>query len=160
MEINMAKIIHNGKIVEDNWIVISSNDPPPQTTGESDSKLLLPFDYWNKEHLSRENAGQTIGVWLAPNDEIEPLIPHLDAIPAIGIFFPSFVDGRGYSLARLLRQRHGFLGELRAFGDILRDQVYFLHQCGFDALCLREDQDIKEALTALKDYSWSPFSGH
>lgn len=150
----MAKIIHNGKIVEDGWVVIASEEVGPTIVADSHRNLLLPMDAWEKCHQSLASSGKTVGVWLAPDDELAPLISQLSEIPAIGIFFPSFTDGRGYSLARLLRQRHGYRGELRAFGDILRDQVYFLHQCGFDALCLRKDQDINDALAALNDYSW------
>lgn len=156
----MAKIIHNGKIVEDGWVVIASEDVGPTIVADSHRNLLLPMDAWEKCHQPLASSGKTVGVWLAPDDELAPLISHLSEIPAIGIFFPTFTDGRGYSLARLLRQRYGFRGELRAFGDILRDQVYFLHQCGFDALCLRKDQDIHDALAALNDYSWLSVAGH
>jgi uncharacterized protein (DUF934 family) len=77
-------------------------------------------------------------------------------LPVVAIHFPTFTDGRGYSLARLLRQRHGFGGDLRATGDVLRDQIYLLHKCGFSSFALREDQDPEEALAALRDYSWTP----
>ena len=69
--------------------------------------------------------------------------------------FPAFTDGRGYSTARLLRQRYGFKGELRAFGDILHDQLYELGRCGFDSFALREDQDPVEALRAFDEFSES-----
>ena len=72
---------------------------------------------------------------------------------------PACADGRGYSLARLLRTRHGYTGELRAVGDVLRDQLYFLQGCGFDAFQLRADQCPEEALAAFQDYSWAPLSG-
>ena len=67
--------------------------------------------------------------------------------------FPAFTDGRGYSTARLLRQRYGFAGELRAFGDILRDQLFELARCGFDSFVLRDDQDADDALRAFDDFS-------
>jgi uncharacterized protein (DUF934 family) len=70
----------------------------------------------------------------------------------IAIDFPTFVDGRGYSSARLVRERLGYRGELRAVGDILRDQVFYLLRCGFDSLLLREDQDVDAALAAFGDF--------
>jgi uncharacterized protein (DUF934 family) len=83
-------------------------------------------------------------VWLGPDDDVAPLLPWLATLPLIAIRFPVFTDGRGYSLARLLRGRHGYAGELRAVGDVLRDQLYFLQRCGFDSFALRADQPPEE----------------
>jgi len=77
----------------------------------------------------------------------------------IAIQFPVFTDGRDYSLARLLRGRHGYGGELRAVGDVLRDQIYVLLRCGFDAFSPRVDQSLEEALAALGGYVWVPVTG-
>ena len=67
--------------------------------------------------------------------------------------FPKVADGRGYSTARLLRARHGFRGELRAIGEVLRDQLPLMERCGFDAYALRADQDANDALLAFNDFS-------
>ena len=67
--------------------------------------------------------------------------------------FPKFGDGRGYSIARLLRERYGFKGELRATGDVLHDHLFFMEQCGFDAFALREDQNPQEALSVFDTFS-------
>ena len=155
----MASIIKNGEIVADPWCLLAAGAEAFTTVTVIKPQLLLPLARWGQERELLEKAGYTVGVWLAPDDAPEALIPRLAQIPVIAIQFPSFTDGRGYSLARLLRQRYGFRGELRAFGDILRDQIYFLHQCGFNAFCLRPDQDIEAALAALQDYSWSPVAG-
>ena len=74
-------------------------------------------------------------------------------LPLIAVEFPKFTDGRGYSIGRLLRERFGFRGELRAIGDIQRDQLYYLHQVGFDAFAVRDDKDAQEALRSLRDFS-------
>lgn len=69
-----------------------------------------------------------------PNDRgLDAVLPHLAKLALIAIEIPKFGDGRGYSLARLLRERHGFLGEIRAVGNVLRDQLLYLHRSGFDA---------------------------
>ncbi|MDP3439085.1 MAG: DUF934 domain-containing protein [Azonexus sp.] len=152
-------MIKNGEIVADPWCLLVAGAEALASATVIKPQLLLPLARWVQELELLEKAGYAVGVWLAPDDEPEALIPRLAQIPVIAIQFPSFTDGRGYSLARLLRQRYGFRGELRAFGDILRDQIYFLHQCGFNAFCLRPDQDIEAAVAALEDYSWLPVAG-
>ena len=71
----------------------------------------------------------------------------------IAVRFAGATDGRGYTLGRLLRERYGYRGELRAIGEVLRDQIYYLSRCGFDAYALRADQDPEQALSALDDFS-------
>jgi len=77
----------------------------------------------------------------------------LASVARIEVHFPKFGDGRGYSIARLLRERHGYRGELRAVGDVARDNLYFMAQCGFDAFELRAGEDAQEALSAFHDFS-------
>ena len=77
----------------------------------------------------------------------------MQRFPLIAVNFPKFGDGRGYSIARLLRERYGFKGELRAIGDVLHDHLFFMSQCGFDAFALREDQDAQEALSVFGTFS-------
>jgi len=96
---------------------------------------------------------QNAGVWLAPEDDPEDLIWRLNEPALIAIDFPSFRDGRGYSLAYLLRSRLGWRGELRAVGDVLRDQLAHLRQCGFDAFAVREDKSVVDALKGLAGLS-------
>lgn len=146
----MSRIIKNGALVPDLWQRVEAGAALPA----GDVPLILPLPMW-LAHRSGHDPALT-GVWLAPDDEPDALLPTLAELPVIAIHFPVFTDGRGYSLARLLRGRHGYRGELRAFGDVLRDQMYFLRCCGFDAFCLRADQALDEALTALDDYAWMP----
>ena len=84
------------------------------------------------------------------------MVSALASLPVVAVQFPSFTDGRGYSQGRILRERMGYTGDLRAMGDILRDQIYLLHRCGFSSFALRADQSPEDALAALKDFSWSP----
>ncbi|WP_259759065.1 DUF934 domain-containing protein [Pseudomonas sp. GCEP-101] len=96
---------------------------------------------------------QKHGVWLSPDDDPYQLEGLMDPLPLIAIDFPSFRDGRGYSLAYLLRSRLGWCGELRAVGDVLRDQLAHLRQCGFDAFAVREDKSVEDALKGLAGLS-------
>lgn len=153
----MNTLIRNGQVVEDGWQWIDAEEALPAARLETGGRFLLPLALWLAHHASLDPA--RAGVWLGPDDELEPVLSWLADIPLIAIRFPVFTDGRGYSLARLLRNRHGYRGELRAVGDVLRDQLYFLHHCGFDAFLLRADQLPHEALAAFRDYSWEPVTG-
>jgi uncharacterized protein (DUF934 family) len=90
---------------------------------------------------------------LEPGDDPGTLVGSLERLRVVAVNFPKFGDGRGYSIARLLRERYGYRGELRAIGQVARDHLYFMAQCGFDAFQLREGEDPQEALAAFKDFS-------
>jgi uncharacterized protein (DUF934 family) len=90
---------------------------------------------------------------LEPGDDPAAFAHRLGAVSRVEVNFPSFTDGRGYSIARLLRERHGYRGELRAVGDVQRDQLFNLARCGFDAFLLRTDEDAAGALAAFDDFS-------
>src|SRR5712672_4426893 len=91
------------------------------------------------EGLSRR-AGKTGVIW--PNNrDVDDLVPWLDRLAAVALVFPTFRDGRAYSQARLLRERHGYDGELRATGQVLRDQFVFMSRAGFDAFEVKKDSD-------------------
>ncbi len=90
---------------------------------------------------------------LEAGDDPASLAGALDGLKTIAVRFPAFGDGRGYSIGRLLRERYGYRGELRAIGAVARDHLYFMAQCGFDAFELRAGEDPKEALAALDDFS-------
>ena len=92
---------------------------------------------------------------LEPGDEPAAIVERLGRVARVEVNFPKFGDGRGYSIARLLRERYGYRGELRAVGHITRDLLFFLESCGFDAFELREGENPHEALAAFEDFSES-----
>jgi uncharacterized protein (DUF934 family) len=94
-----------------------------------------------------------IGVWLKPSDDPDALAADVERLPLIAVAFPQFGDGRGYSSARLLREKYRFRGELRAIGEILRDQLYDLRQCGFDTFALQPGRSVADALAAFGEFS-------
>jgi uncharacterized protein (DUF934 family) len=107
------------------------------------------------EFAARLAAGE-VGVWLATHELVETLVeaePDLAVFPVIAVFIERFADGRAYSSAALLRTRYGFKHELRAVGDVLRDQLFFLRRCGFDAFQIRADRSAEDALPSLQDFS-------
>ena len=100
---------------------------------------------------SRPEAGEVLR--LEPGDDPARVADRLGAAARVEVNFPSFTDGRGYSIARLLRERYAYQGELRAVGDVQRDHLFYLSRCGFDAFLLRDVQDAEESLCALHDFS-------
>ena len=90
---------------------------------------------------------------LEPTDDPAALAGRLASAARVEVNFPKFADGRGFSLARLLRERYGYRGELRAVGHVVRDHLYYMEGCGFDAFLLREGEDAQEALRAFDDFS-------
>jgi len=92
-------------------------------------------------------------VRLEPTDDLAPI--SLEGVTRVEVSFPKFGDGRGYSIARLLRERHGYRGELRAVGHITRDLLFFMESCGFDAFELREGENPHEAIAAFEEFSES-----
>ncbi len=143
----MQKLINHTSTLEDNWVfleTIESNVP----TGN----VIIPGSYWleNKEALA---SRQDIGIWLDSDAEPESFIPEITNLPLIAIDFPAFANGRGYSLARLVKERSQFKGELRAIGDVLLDQIYFMKRCGFDSFLLKEGLSAEKALDYLSTFS-------
>lgn len=106
----------------------------------------------NRSIVDAPLEGEGIVV-LKPADDPATLVPRFGELRAIAIEFPSFTDGRGYSHARLLRERLGWKGELRAVGDVGRDQLFYLSRCGFDAFVLKDASRLEEALASLEDFS-------
>ncbi|MNF65013.1 hypothetical protein D3C85_580690 [compost metagenome] len=139
---NLIKLLDGqARLVDDPWTLLrEAQEPLPA------GPLILPMALWHER-------GGADGLLLQPDDEVEALLPYLAGLPLIAIDFPSFRDGRGYSQAYLLRTRLGWRGELRAVGDVLRDQLSHMRQCGFDAFAVREDKSAEDALKGLAGVS-------
>jgi uncharacterized protein (DUF934 family) len=99
-----------------------------------------------------KRAGK-VGVIWPNNRDLDDLVPYLDRLAAVALVFPSFRDGRAYSQARLLRERHGYDGELRATGQVLRDQFVFMSRAGFDAFEVKKDADADAFAATVQRYS-------
>lgn len=153
----MTSIIKNRTVLEDDWHVVRALEDGSLPTLDQlpAGRILVPFVLWKqaREALVAQRDAASLGVWLAPDDEPADLVADFEKIALIGVDFPVFRDGRGYSIARLLRERYGWRGELRAIGDVLRDQLNFMARCGFDAFAVRPDKDIHDALKAFGEFS-------
>jgi len=131
------RIIRNGRVVEDTrQLVTLAPGADPAETAVPAGAVLVPLGVWRArrdELLERARSGE-LGVWIDAGEDVSLLADDLAALRVIGVHFPRFTDGRGYSTAALLRGRLGYSGELRAFGEVLRDQFNYLTRCGFDVL--------------------------
>jgi uncharacterized protein (DUF934 family) len=152
----MAKIIKHLQIVEDAWQILRlAEGETAEGIALPAGPVLVPLAVWQTRRAeldARRQQGEPLGVWLGPFDEPADLAGDLESLSVIGVDFPKFVDGRGYSTARLLRSRYGYTGELRSIGDVQRDQLFYQRRVGFDAYALRPDHDIEAALKSLYDF--------
>lgn len=146
----MAQIIKHRAVIQDSWHLLEQG---PIGALPFSGDVIVPLDLWTSERDTLSFRLGRIGVWLEADADPAAIAPDLARFDVIAVRFASFTDGRGYSLARLLRERHGYRGELRAIGDVLRDQLLYLSRCGFDAFDLREGQDPQTALSAFDDFS-------
>jgi uncharacterized protein (DUF934 family) len=143
-----VKIVSN-----DTWQLIADENEIASVNGES---IILPLSLWQQRQSVAVLAGHELsatGISLSPDDDETLLLPWLGVLPLIAIQFPTFRDGRGYTQAYMLRARMGWLGELRAVGDVLRDQLSHMRQCGFDSFAVREDKSVEDALKGLRGLS-------
>ncbi len=147
----MQQLIKGDALVKETWHLL-----PAETTLEGLSNsddLIVPLELWLEHAHALKARDGGLGVWLNSDEEVEAIADDLEHFQVVALNFPVFSDGRSYSNARLLRDRYGYKGEVRAIGDVLRDQLFLMKRCGFDAYVIREDRNAEEALQSLKDFS-------
>lgn len=129
--------------------------------------IMVPLSVFtaNKDALAARMDAGTIGIWLDTHETIQSLIEainmsgrDINKLPIIAVHVERFADGRIFSLGTLLRTRYGFKNELRAIGDVLKDQLFFLKRSGFTSFQIRADRSAQDALTSLHDFS-QPYQG-
>lgn len=126
-------------------------------------KILVPFTVWrtNKDTLASRVSQGEVGLLVATHEAIEDVMAEVNDINAfalVAVYVERFADGRIFTIGNLLRTRYGFKNELRAVGDVLRDQLFFLKRSGFNSYLIRADRNAQEALQSLKDFS-EPYQG-
>lgn len=156
----MTTLIRNRQIAADSWRLLD-DAAPWLAVGEDGfvpdfptaGGLIVPLALWQLRSDELLERGAPVGVRLAAGEGPEAIAADLEHLALVAVHFPKFSDGRGLSTGRLLRERHGYEGEVRAIGDVLRDQLPFLERSGFDAFALRDDQDPEAALAAFGEFS-------
>lgn len=143
----MARIIKQGAILDDNWQVLALNEiESADTVALPAGDIIFPLAVWQAQREAILARGVPFGLWLDAGEGPEAIAVDLGHFALIAINYPKFADGRGYSTARLLRSRFGWMGELRAIGDVLHDQLFYMKRCGFDSFALKAGKDIDGAL--------------
>jgi len=137
------KIIKDKAIIEDSWTHYSGEGDLP------DGNIIVSLKIWQEMDLS----GRHVGLQLELDEHPKDIDVDLNNFEVIAINFPTFNDGRGYSYAKILRDRFGYTNEIRAVGDVMRDQLFMMQRCGFNAYEIKAGKDIKDALKAFDDFS-------
>lgn len=151
----MSRLIKQRSIVDDHWQLLRLNEgETPESLSLPTQATIYPLAVWQARKSDILASRQPLGVWLDADESPEGILGDLGHFQIIAVNFPKFVDGRGYSTARLLRSRYGWHGELRAIGEVLHDQLYYMKRCGFDSFALKEGKDIDGALAKAFE-TWS-----
>ena len=150
----MAVVIKQRQIVAgDTWQLLKPAAGSSDLLVPPSGDVIVPLAFWLAERVALISRSGQLGVWLDSHEEPAALAGDFERFALIGVNFSQFGDGRGYSIARLLRERYGYKGELRAIGEVARDHLYFMANCGFDSFLLRDGEDPAEALTGFGDFS-------
>ena len=145
------RLLHNGQVVIDEWLTV--DEAAAQSIAVSAvAPLIVPFSRWQNEAETWSARGGRLGVLLSPADKVEQLAPHLARFALVAAEFPGPGEGRGYTQARLLRERWNFTGELRASGYVRRDQLFFMARCGFNSFELPQGE-LLDAVTAFSTFT-------
>jgi phosphoadenosine phosphosulfate reductase len=118
----------NGAFIEDRWRALPDGEAAPVS-----GHVVFPFDWWLEERHAFDGSNVPLGVRIEPGARLEEIAEDIKRFSVIELFFPKYVDGRAFSLARLLRDRYGYTGEIRAVGEVLADQIQLMRRSGFDA---------------------------
>ena len=141
-------LVKNGKIAADIFVHVPDDAELPQ----GGAVLVSAARFLQDPQALLQRAGK-LGVIWPNNRDVDDLVPWLDRLAAVALVFPTFRDGRAYSQARLLRERHGYDGELRATGQVLRDQFVFMLRAGFDAFEVKKESDAEAFAATTRRYS-------
>lgn len=142
-----TSIIRDGLVAANDWLTLADDTPLPAA-----GRVIVSLARWRKERETLLATTWEVGVKIPNTDDVVALWPELEGRPLIAVHFPIWGDGRAFSQARVLRERFGFKGEIRATGDVARDQLQFMQRCGINAFELRADQDPALALKSLHDF--------
>ena len=151
----MTQLIKHRAVAVDSWTTLDiAEGETPETVALPAGDVIFPLAVWLARKAEIISCHKRIGLLLQPDERVEDVAADLEYFVVIAVAFPKFVDGRGYSTASLLRQRYQYQGELRAVGDVLHDQLFFMQRVGFDSYALKDDKNALYAIEA----GFSPFS--
>ena len=149
----MPTLIKDGHVIENTWGLIGKEADLPSVLSHASEQVLVPLSLWQEHKLDLQASEKDIGVWLDSDDDTYELGSDALELPLIALNFPVFMDGRSYSSAAILRERIGYKGELRAVGEILRDQLFYMKKCGINSFEISDSVKLDDALAAFSDFS-------
>jgi len=144
----MPLIKDGQRLHDDPWRMLADEEPVPAF-----EPVAVSLPRWREERAALLGRNAPVGIRLASDEHAHEIADDVGTLSLIALEFPTFKDGRPYTTARLLRERYGYTGELRAVGDVLRDQLLFMRRCGFDAFELRKEADAGAVDAALGAFS-------
>lgn len=151
----MSKLIKDGQLIPNRWTILREASGPEVLKVLLGKNLIVPLQFWKSYQGEIQNFAGSVTIWLNSDESAAEIGSQMHSLPLIALNYPVFSDGRSYSNARALRQQYGYKGEVRAIGDVLRDQLFYMSQCGFDSFDLRQDQDENLCLQAFNDFKTS-----
>lgn len=144
----MSLLIRDGRLVAEDYVELADDQAPTETA------VIVPLARWLEQQAALEAQPAKVAVRLPNTIEVSTIWPQISARPMIELDFPAFPDGRAYSQARVLRDRFGYTGEIRARGAaVVRDQLHNMLRAGINSFVLRDDQDADTCLSALADFN-------
>ena len=150
----MPRLIDSKAQVLDNpWVLLAKDSTLEAVLAIEDSHLLVPAGLWLAHKQELLNTGKKFAVWLDSDQPASLIANELDQLSIIALNFPLFMDGRAYSTAVILRKHFHYKGEIRAIGDVLRDQLFMMKRCGFTTFDLRDSVKLEDARTAFSDFT-------
>ena len=141
-------LIKQGRLVADDFTAVADDEALP-----AEGAVVVSLARWQAEREALLARGLPVGVHLKSDQSPESIADDLARVSLVALEFPQFRDGRAYSYARMLRERYGYEGEIRAVGDVLMEQLHFMVRTGFDAFELAGDDPLRQYATAMADFS-------
>ena len=144
------RVIKDNKIIEDSWLQVLDATSVEKLAEED---VIVALAFWKDHRTDLLDREGQLGICVGIDDDVEDIVKDLEHFNLIAIEFPQFKDGRGYSSARILREHYNYEGDIRAIGNVLRDQLFFMQRCGIRSFQLHEDRDMDAALSGFLDFS-------
>jgi uncharacterized protein (DUF934 family) len=144
-----------GELLQNPWILLDKEAPADALTGQESAHLIVPLKLWLQNPGLLKDRNPRMAVWLDSDEEATLVADALEDVAFIALNFPGFMDGRAYSTAVILRRQYGYKGEIRAIGDVLRDQLCYMRRCGFSTFDLKDSVKLEDAVRGLRDFSTS-----
>jgi uncharacterized protein (DUF934 family) len=141
-------LIKDGRVAEDPWLRLADEDEV-----EAGWPVIVSLERWQADRETLKGRNAPLGLWLTSDQSPAQVAEDLQHFALIALEFPKFNDGRAFSCARLLRERYGYRGEVRAVGEVLRDLLLYMHRCGFDAFAVDRDDAVERWEAALEEMS-------